>query len=212
MLEMSQVRAKVAVRISLQEMRDRRLKRAEHRRADEERNLHRLVVAPEPDRETRRVIAPGAVREGGVRAWLAISAEQASRHKPEPQPSQLRCGGSLPSRPFRRLAATNWSFSIRPESMKSPWHFGIYRRRSVQELPRQQHCYASAPSHWRYCRVSSGPVKTDRHGHYGADRYSLEQAFERFAFENWRDLHDSSSCRVFQSSRPRKIRLCLCGV
>ena len=66
MLEMSQVRAKVAVRISLQEMRDRRLKRAEHRRADEERNLHRLVVAPEPDRETRRAIAPGAVREGDV--------------------------------------------------------------------------------------------------------------------------------------------------
>ena len=68
MLEMSQVRAKVAVRISLQEMRARRLKRAEHRRADEERNLHRLVVAPEPDRETRRVIAPGAVREGDVSA------------------------------------------------------------------------------------------------------------------------------------------------
>src|SRR6187401_1778939 len=82
--------------------RDRRLKRAEHRRADEERNLHRLVVAPEPDRETRRVIAPGAVREGGVRARLAFSAEQASRRKPEPQPSQLRCRGSLPSRPFRQ--------------------------------------------------------------------------------------------------------------
>ena len=40
----------------------------------------------------------------------------------------------------------------------------------------------------------SGPVKADRHGHYSADRYSLEQALERFAFENWRDLHGSSSC------------------